>query len=104
MFSKIIVLPLTITLLAATLLLQYGCGGDAVQQDTAAFEKAVATYLKNGSMDLKVSQFKELKVTGDTAEAAVSLAYAGEGVGVKVRWRFSFKQQDGQWVVTKHSE
>jgi hypothetical protein len=81
-----------------------GCGGKSEAVDTGPFEGAVQAYLKERSMELRVAEFKSIQVKGETAEAAIALEYAGEGVGPKVRWTFWFAQKDGAWVVTQHKQ
>ncbi len=80
-----------------------GCG-QSEPQNTGAFKQAIVEYLKSNSMDLRVDSFRTLEKKGNTAKANVSLAYAGEGVGVKVRWNFEFEKADGSWRVIRHSE
>ncbi|OGV72546.1 MAG: hypothetical protein A3K19_00870 [Lentisphaerae bacterium RIFOXYB12_FULL_65_16] len=81
-----------------------GCGGKAEDIDTTPFENAIQVYLKERSMELRVAEVKTIKVSGDTAEATISLEYAGEGVGAKVQWKFWFAKKDNAWVVTQHKQ
>ncbi len=100
-FYQFCLAPLCCALFAC--LMSAGCG-DSTPQNTGPFKQAIVDYLKRNSMDLRVQEFKTLQVKGDTAKANVSLAYAGEGVGVKVRWNFEFQLQEGSWQVTRHSD
>lgn len=93
-------------LLGLTLaLLTGGCGGPEEMPDTAPYQAAITDYLKANSMDLKVNEFEELEVTGETATALVALSAADPSIAqLKVRWHFDFQQADGAWEVTGHQE
>ena len=80
-----------------------GCGKSGSDIDTAPFEKAVAAYLSNKHMDMKVSKFRKITVDGDSAEAECSMKEAsGMSAGIAVQWGFTFsKQADGSWKVSQ---
>ena len=82
-----------------------GCGGKGkVQADTRPFATAIAAYLREKSMDVKVNEFKSLEVKDEAATALVKLTAADETIAqIKVRWVFSFrKQPDGSWKAVSH--
>ena len=83
-------------------LLVVGCGRKA-PENTEPFEKAIAVYCKKNSMDLRVARFRELIQDGSSATGVVSMEYAGEGVGMKIRWKVEFRRTNGVWEVVKHS-
>ena len=70
--------------------------------DTGPFEAAIGRYLKGRSLGMRVHEFKELEVTDTRAEGLVSLEHAEGGTGLKVRWRFWFLRQNGEWRVSRH--
>ena len=80
-----------------------GCGNSEPQVDTTPFEKPIATYLSQKSMDMKVSTFKDVKIEGDKATAKCSMK-AAAGIGPAVRWEFNFEKKDGVWKVTGHKQ
>ena len=81
-----------------------GCAKKVPVVDTTPFEKAIHTFLREKSMGLKVSAFKELKVDGNSAEATVLLEHAEGMVGPKVRWQFWFAKDKGVWQVTRYKQ
>ena len=81
-----------------------GCGKPTPTADTAPFETAIASYLSDHQMGLKVAEFKELSVEGAKATAVVSLEHAEGMVGVKVRWTFEFEQRNGRWAAVRHKQ
>ncbi|NLW50532.1 MAG: hypothetical protein GXY85_06765 [Candidatus Brocadiaceae bacterium] len=90
-------------LVGLLLLCAAGCGKDGVTADTAPFEAAVAQYLAGKSMDMKVTEFVSLDVTGDAATAVCRLTEAsGLYSGLGVRWRFTFERNGPAWRVTGH--
>ena len=88
--------------MAVLMLLGNGCDKPAPPVDSTAFEKAIQAYLDSHSMGMKVAEFKELKVSGDAAEAVASMQEAEGMVGAKVRWTFRFaRDRSGTWAVTE---
>jgi len=89
---------------AAALVWLCGCGKSEPPPDTGPFEKAITAYLADKSMEIKVSEFKELKVDGSSAEASASMEHAGGLVGPKVRFKFWFALDEDGWTVTGHQQ
>ena len=80
-----------------------GCGKSGSDINTAPFEKAVAAYLSQKHMDMKVSKFRKININGDSAVAECSMKEAsGMSAGIAVQWDFTFsKQDDGSWKVSQ---
>ena len=81
-----------------------GCGDSApTAAESAPFGTAIARYLKDHSMGMKVAEFKSLEIDGDAATAACSMQEAsGLYRGVSVRWTFEFRRdEDGAWQVER---
>jgi len=89
----------------ATGVLVFGCGGEQPVEvpDRAAFDEAVASYLRRNSMDLAVVEYEafEQSEAGDTARATIALKHAEEAYGtMQVRFVFEFAQRESRWEVT----
>jgi hypothetical protein len=83
-----------------------GCGGQAESQvDPKPFESAIAKYLEQGNMAMKVKEIKTgPTVDGQTATLTASLTHA-ELEGPSVTWTFTFeKTPDDTWKVTGHEK
>ena len=95
---------LTATILCLAIALGLpGCGGSKVKHDTSAFNDSIVRYLAEKNMDMKVSEFKSLEVTGDTASAVCSIKHASS-IGPSVRWTFSFVKEGDSWTVSAHAQ
>ena len=91
--------------LFALVLLATGCGEDPPSRERAApFEAAIAAYLKQHSMGMKVAEVKSLTVEGDTATATVALQEAEGLYNLKVTWDFAFRRAPNGWIATSHSD
>ena len=85
-------------LIGCSILFSGGCGKKEPAVDTAPLEKGIAQFLENKHMEMKVLNFKDVKVNGDTATATCSLKHKTLP-SPAVWWKFSFKKENGKWVV-----
>ena len=91
-----------VALCVFSVLLCAGCGDAAgkTSVDSAPFDKAIAEYLSERHMDMKVSKFKDVKVDGAAATARCAMKASEVQYGVSVEWTFSLeKLDDGRWKV-----
>ena len=90
---------------AVSMLILTGCGGEpAITENTAPFEKAIASYCRSHNYGMKVKKFISLKVAGKNADAVAKMQAAGVSYGVAVKWEFKFqKQADGKWKALTHN-
>ena len=91
-------------LLLPVLLLAVSCGKTEPSHDPAPFRKAIARYLDEHGMGMRVAEIKQLTVQDSTATAVVSMEHAEGIVGVKVRWTFSFEKRNGQWTAVRYEK
>ena len=99
----VVVAVLAVVLLGALLFLRGG-PEPAVDADPAPFREAVARYLADKNMDMKVTEFDSLEVQDGTAAAVCRMQQAGDlYTGLAVRWRFTFERTgDGPWRAVEH--
>ena len=89
---------------AVSMLILTGCGGEpTITENTAPFEKAIASYCRSNNYGMKVKKFISLKVTGDKADAVAKMQAAGVSYGVAVKWEFKFQKQKGKWKALSHN-
>lgn len=86
-----------------------GCGGSsapAVGEQRQALDRAVASYLEDHDMDLKIDAYKTFSISedGQTARAEIAMGYAGGMIKATARFNFDFEKQDGRWLVTNCSQ
>jgi hypothetical protein len=90
-------------LLVSVSLLAFGCGRKPPSsEETGPFEPAIAEYLQQQGMGMKVGEFKTLGVTGDTATATVAMQDAEGLYKMNVTWEFSFQKQANEWRTVSH--
>lgn len=90
-------------LLTAVLAFLWGCGGEKPQIDTKPFEAAIADYCKSHSFGMKVKEFVNIDVDGNSATAVCKMAEAEGTYNVSVKWTFTLvKGSDGKWKVSNH--
>jgi uncharacterized lipoprotein YehR (DUF1307 family) len=80
-----------------------GCSDDAPTiPDRPAFDEAVRFYLEMRGMQLKLVAYKTFSMGADrqTAEAELTLGYAGEAVKATKRFISKFENVNGEWRVT----
>lgn len=93
---------MALSLVGLMLFCAAGCGTKETV-DTAPFQAAITKYLADKSMDMKVTEFESIDVTGDAATAVCRLTEAsGLYGGMGVRWRFTFERDGQAWRVVAH--
>ncbi|MFO8006539.1 MAG: hypothetical protein R6V05_02265 [Candidatus Brocadiia bacterium] len=94
-----------VVVVGAVLLLGGGGEGPGVQQ-TEPFAAAIAEYLSDNNMGMKVAEFESLDVGSAKATATCKMQEAsGLYEGMAVRWQFTFRRGDGgQWQVVEHEK
>ncbi len=98
MFSKLFLLTALMTFL-------WGCGGENKPKiDTKPFEAAIADYCKSKSFGMKIKEFADIDVDGNSATAVCKMVEAeGTYNNMSVKWTFTLvKGSDGKWKVTTH--
>lgn len=92
-----------LVLLGVLVLAQAGCRKPGPTKDvTAPFEAAIAAYLKQNSMGMKLIEFKSLTVTGDTATGVATMQEAESLYALKVTWEFTFRKDKTGWTAVSH--
>jgi len=89
------------------LLFVVGCSGSEPQiPERAAFDRAVANYLDQRSMGLKISEYKSFKLADDGAhaEAEIAMADAAGMIKATARFIFQFERTDGTWRAVSHQQ
>ena len=89
--------------LAAVVAMLCGCGPKVVTEGTEPFEQAIAAYLRDRSMDMRVTEFRSLEIGDKTATAVCKLEPSSDIYGgLGVAWEFQFKMARGEWQVAEH--
>jgi len=93
-----------VVILAAVAFCLLGRGGTGgATADTAPFEAAIAQYLEDKNMGMKVTEFRSLDVEGSAAHAVCRMMEQSGLHNVKVTWQFEFERKaDGTWVALSH--
>ena len=85
-----------------------GCGGGETGPgtDRPAFDQAVARYLEDHNMDLKIDAYKSFSISddGNTASAEIAMGYAGGMIKATARFIIDFEKQGDSWMVTNCSQ
>ena len=97
--KKAMICSMAVIFMAGFVMVVAGCGEKAPTVDTSPFEKSITQYLANKNMDMKVSKFKDIKVTGDQATATCSMKHKTLPTPA-VQWGFTFKKEDDVWKVS----
>ncbi len=100
---------IAVVVLAAVLgvaLLLTGGGHETVAEQTEPFAAAIAEYLTDNNMGMKVAEFDSLDVGPSEATATCKMKEAsGLYEGMAVRWQFVFRRaDDGRWEVASHEK
>jgi len=100
----VVVIAVVVVAALGALFLFRGRAEPAVTADTTPFARAVAEYLSDKNMDMKIAKFESLGVQDDTATAVCRMQQAGDLYsGLAVRWRFVFERSgDGDWRAEEH--
>lgn len=96
----------SLLLLLPMLMLVAGCGsGSSVKVDNGKLTKAIMSYLKAHNMGMQVERIIEVKKDGEKGLVAKVSLSAADVPQVKVRWKFTFKQnQAGGYLITSHQQ
>lgn len=100
--KKKIICSLAVLLMAAVVMIS-GCGEKGPSVNTAPFEEAITEYLSQKNMDMKVSNFKNIKVNANQATATCSLKHKSLP-GPAVQWDFNFTKAGDTWTVSSHKQ
>ena len=100
--KKTMVSIVAVILLAAVVMFS-GCGEKGPGVNTAPFEEAITEYLAQKNMDMKVSNFKDIKVNDNQATATCSLKHKSLP-GPAVQWSFTFTRAGDTWTVSSHKQ
>jgi hypothetical protein len=94
-----------VLLLFAWLALGTGCSDAGPAVDPAPFEAAVATYLKENDMAMRLKEVREgPTISGDHATMKASLTHKELG-GPSVVWTIEFeKAGENSWRAVSHSD
>ena len=94
---------LSLVLLGTAVLLACGCAKKGpARAETAPFEAAIAAYLKQNNLGMKVAEFKSLTVTGDSATGTVAMQEAEGMYDLKVTWVFTFRKDKDGWKAVSY--
>jgi hypothetical protein len=92
------------------LLFAAGCSGGEPGvpgvPDRAAFDQAIADYLDQRSMGLKISEYKSFTMADDGAHAQAEIAMGDASGMIKAtaRFIFRFERTNGAWRVVSHEQ
>ena len=80
-----------------------GCGNKPpTREESVPFETAIAAYLSQRSMGMRISEFQSLEIDGDAAVGVVAMQHAEAIHSMKVIWEFTFQKEGDEWTVVSH--